>query len=243
MRIITLLLLLSMIYLPASAQEFLQGKITERNSTKVLMSVTIHNITANTYTSSDMGGFFKIMAAKNDQITFSMDGYFTFTLTVTTKSLYEDNKITLEPAGNMLDSVTVISRYRMDSINRRNEYASLYKRPQSKVTGGNTPVGFGVNFSPFTYFSRQEKQRRDMKKRLKQEDEASYVDYRFSPEQVARVTTLKGDSLNTFMNAYRPSYSFSRKASTDEMKNYIINAYNDFLKSLRQKTQSLKPQS
>lgn len=232
MRAVTVLLLSSFIIAkPLVAQEFLQGKIVEKGSGRILMSVTIHNLTSNTYASSDMGGFFKIMAAKNDQITFWTDGYFTQTFTVTTKNLYADNKIVLEPAGNMLDSVTVISKYKVDSINRRNEYASLYNRPMSRLTGGHTPVGFGINFSPFTYFSRQEKQRRDLKKHLKKEDEAAYVDFRFSAEQVTRLTTLKGDSLQSFLGKYRPSYSFCRKASTDDMRGYIQTSYREFVKN------------
>lgn len=232
MRTATILLLLSFtIVKPVLAQNFLQGKIVEKGSGRILMSVTIHNVTNNTYAASDMGGFFKIMAAKNDQIVFSTDGYFTHNFIVTTKNLYADNKIILEPAGNMLDSVTVISKYKVDSLNRRNEYASLYNRPMSKLTGGHTPVGFGINFSPFTYFSRQEKQRRDLKKHLKKEDEASYVDFRFSAEQVTRLTLLKGDSLQSFLSKYRPSYSFCRKASTEDMRTYIQTSYKEFVKT------------
>ena len=82
----------------------------------------------------------------------------------------------------------------------------------------------GFNFSPIGFFSKQEKQKRRLKQRLKDEEERdrqAYIDARFPRARIARLTMLSGDSLNIFMALYRPSFNFCRNISNQDMLLYI----------------------
>jgi hypothetical protein len=129
-----------------------------------------------------------------------------------------------------LKNVTVTSSYQADSLARRNYYSHIYER-QPGITGRNTPSnGFGISLSPFSYFSYQAKQKRQLKKRLIRQEEENYVDRRFPVEWVARVTGLRGDSLSRFMALYRPSYTFCRKNDREKMLLYINEKFKEFKK-------------
>jgi len=58
-------------------------------------------------------------------------------------------------------------------------------------------------------------------KRLNQEEQDKYVDHRFTRAIVRKITGLNGDSLNTFMSNYRPSYEFTQISNDYEFLEYI----------------------
>jgi hypothetical protein len=100
------------------------------------------------------------------------------------------------------------------------------------VTGRNTPAhGFGISFSPFSFLSREAKQKRELKKRLIKQEQEYYVDRSFPKQWVASVTGLRGDSLTRFMILYRPTYSFCRKSSREQMLIYLSDKLKEFKKS------------
>jgi hypothetical protein len=128
------------------------------------------------------------------------------------------------------------NKYQLDSIKRREDYRYVYEKNTTKLIGRNngytnTPTnGVGLSLSPVTYFSKQEKQLKALKKRLQKNEETYYVDYRFSRSYVAKLTRLEGDSLDLFMKRYEPSYSYCRKTSPDDMMLYINECLKKFQK-------------
>jgi hypothetical protein len=218
-------------------QQYLHGKIFNRTTREVLVVISVHNLQQDKYSASDMGGNYKIVARVGDTITFSGISYATDTLVVTERMLLNGTDVELRQSGITLKEVTVMNKYRMDSLNRKLDYKHIYDRSFSKINGGNTPAnGVGFVFSPITYFSKQERRNRQLKKRLLQEEQAYYIDYRFSVSAVERVTNLHGDSLQMFMLKYRPTYEFCRKASNEDMLLYI----NHCLKKLKKEIRNLE---
>ncbi len=119
----------------------------------------------------------------------------------------------------------------MDSLARRNYYNDIFAK-QPGITGRNTPSsGFGISVSPFSFFSREAKQKRLLKKRLLKQEEESYVDRSFPVEWVSRLTGLRGDSLTRFMSLYRPSYKFCRNNNRDKLLLYINDKVKEFKKT------------
>lgn len=217
------------------AQNILVGKIVKRGSAEILAGVSVINLANRKFNISDMGGNYKIPAATGDTILFSSAGYLPDTLVVSSYMLSENWFVDLTPNIVALPYVKVEeeSNYQIDSINRRDEYRYLLdaKHPvkfMNEKRPGDAP---GFNFSPLGYYSKGEKQKRRLKKRLLQEEEDYYIDYKFPPVRVARLTMLKGDSLRVFMLRYRPSYVFCRKANNEDMLLYI----NDKLKLFRKR--------
>jgi len=216
------------------AQRVLTGKVHKKASNEVLMAVSVQNLTQKKYNQSDMGGNFRIPANPGDTLLFSSAGYSPDTAIVNNWMFAETDgyQVFLKPNLVELPSFRVgeESNYQLDSLKRKEEYAWLDEVHRVKLAGGKTfSDGVGISFSPINYFHRQEAQRRKLRKRLAQGEKDYYIDYKFPRAYVARVTRLRGDSLQQFMVRYRPAYSFCRKASGEDILLYI----NDRLKKYR----------
>ena len=206
-------------------QQELMGKIVKKGGTEILPGVTVINRSLGKSNISDMGGNYKILARTGDTILFSSAGYRPDTLVVRPYMLSESWLVDLSPNIVALASVNVEeeSNYQFDSVKRRDEYRYLLdrKHPIKLMNEKRTNDAPGFNFSPFGYFSKTEKSKRRLQKRLLKEEEDYYIDYKFPPARVARLSQLKGDSLQLFLRLYRPSYAFCRKAKSEEMLLYI----------------------
>jgi hypothetical protein len=223
LSILSMLVLLSM---PAVAQQVLTGKVRQKNTDAILIAVTVINHTQNKHNFSDAGGNYRIPANPGDTITFSSAGYHADTTYVVASDLADKNGfvVHLEPNLVELPSVLVgqMSNYQLDSIQRAQDYAWLNQVHKVKLAGDQTPTdGVGITFSPFDYFSHSQKSMRRLRRAVKEEEKDFYIDSRFPPSYVSLVTGLKGDSLQHFMVAYRPTYKFCRGATNEDMLLYI----------------------
>ena len=114
------------------------------------------------------------------------------------------------------------TNYQLDSIKRREDYKWLYPVHPRKLIGNETPAdGVGIVIAPNDYFSARETQKRRLRHRLAEEEKEYYIDSRFPAVYVAKITGLKGDSLQVFLVRYRPTYDFCRKASNEDIFLYI----------------------
>lgn len=226
---------LSMFFYCATAQQrSVRGKIFRDQTDEVLMSVDIDNISQKIHRQSDLGGNFKILANVGDTLVFSNVGFKSDTLKVLSYVIDSGYNVMLRPVTTSLPMVNVqgdLSKYQLDSLKRRDDYKYIYERGKPKFAGGSTPTnGVGINVSPVTFFSKKEKEVRHLKKRLAQNEENYYVDYRFSRSYVSKLTRLQGDSLQLFMQRYTPSYNYCRKTSAENMVLYINESLKSFLK-------------
>jgi hypothetical protein len=203
----------------------LSGKVVRKGSAEVLMGVTVVNQRKKQYASSDTTGSYSIVASPRDTIIFSSAGYLPDTVFIAADMRLDDYIVALTPNIAALPSVDILEmeQYRQDSLSRRAEYAWLLnaKHPVKLMNEKRAADAPGLNFSPLGYFSRSEKQKRRLKKRLSKEEEDYYVDYKFSITRVSLLTGLKGDSLKMFLTRYRPSYAFCRTANNQDMFLYI----------------------
>jgi hypothetical protein len=216
-----------------SAQQDLAGKIVKRGSQEVLMGVTILNLHQGRHNISDIGGNYRIPAKAGDTILFSSAGYRSDTVVVAAYMLSESFLVALDPNVMSLKAVNVdeLQNYQMDSIKRREEYAFILnkKHPVRLMNEKRAADGPGFSFSPIGYFSKGERRKRQLKKRLIQEEEDYYIDYKFPPSRVAQLTGLRGDTLRRFLVLYRPSYKWCRRANSQDIFFYI----NDKMKLFR----------
>jgi hypothetical protein len=220
--------------LPVSAQQFLTGKVFKKNSTEFLQSVSIHNITEQRYDLSEEDGSYRIQAAPGDHISFSSVGYKADTITVTASLLTADCPIYLDIRAQTLQAVRVgeFSNYQLDSMDRRKEYAWVYDHDNTpKIARDRQGAdGVGVTFNVFRNTNSAAKQRILLEKRLEKEEQDFYVDSRYNKDYVMKITHLKGDSLKEFMQRYRPSYDYCRKAANVDILIYINDSYKQYMK-------------
>ena len=57
-----------------------------------------------------------------------------------------------------------------------------------------------------------------------------YIDFRYNESYVTKITHLKGDSLKQFMQKYRPSFDYCRKAANVDILVYINDSYKQYMK-------------
>ena len=221
--------LLFTFFMEIHAQSIVKGKIYDAKTDSVVAAVNVYNVNTKQSARSDIRGNYSIIAAEGDQLVFSVAGYRPDTVTIVYSMLLAQHDVTLLNEVITLKNVTVTSSYQGDSLARRNYYDNMYTLPN--ITGHNTPqYGFGVSLSPFSHFSREAKQKRQLKKRLIKEEQEYYVDRCFPKQWVASITGLRGDSLTRFMVLYRPSYPFCRKSNREQMLIYVSEKLKEFKK-------------
>lgn len=185
---------------------------------------TITNTASKKNVHSDDKGFFRLEAAPNDFIYASAKSYhfdtlvyaFIFTDTIT---------IYLAPAGNILQNVTVTtkySKYQLDSIERRTSFMQDMGKPV-KTLSSDHPSGFGLTFNLDKIFEKKNRYRKRDERMFNEREKMAYVDYRFSPQVVAYYTSIKGDALKDFLKRYTPDYNWLRHHLSNEDIIYYIN--------------------
>jgi hypothetical protein len=214
-------------------QEELFGKIMIQGSPQPVSGVNVSNLSQKKHNLSDLGGNYKIQAGIGDTLIFSSAGFISDTLVVRISELEDHIQVFLIPNVVKLPSVEVdeMAIYRADSVKRREEYAIILdkKHPVKLFNEKRTGDNPGLSFSPIGYYSSGESQKRRLKKRLKQEEQDYFIDYKFSLARIGQLTRLRGDSLKIFMVRFRPGYSFCRNANTLDILLYV----NDKLKVFR----------
>lgn len=215
-------IVLELSFFSSIAQRQVRGKIT--GNSEILVSATVRNISQSRTNISDIGGNYKIGAETGDTLVFSHQGYYPDTLVVTSTMFYEPQPVDLTVKISYLHSVDVdeMAKYRMDSINRKNDYADIYGKKKQKLVDYKPADGSAVSFSPIGHFvpSTDDKEKRKLKKRLEEDDKDEYIYYKFS-NRVPKLTGLHGDTLILFVNKYKPSYDFCLNSTSMDMLVYI----------------------
>jgi hypothetical protein len=115
-----------------------------------------------------------------------------------------------------------LNRYQLDSIERRKEFLqgiANYMIPA--VAKANSGAGIALNIDRF---SKNEKRKRRAYAFYESNENEAYINYRFTPELVASLTGFKDDTLQAFMQTYRPSTTWLRANLSREDLVYYINA-------------------
>ena len=119
--------------------------------------------------------------------------------------------------------------YRMDSIQNRLDYAKYfdYKKPNPLSSINVSPTGVGMDPNEIINLFRFKRNRQlaSLQKRLIQEEEDKYVDFRYNAKFVSELTGLKAEELRQFMRKYRPPYDFVVVTNTLELGYYIQQCY------------------
>jgi hypothetical protein len=231
-KIFPIIILLTLCACNIYSQAFVTGKIFNKKNDEIIVYATVHNLTLSKFNVSDAGGNYKIAAALNDTLIFSSAGYFPDTIIVNAMMMSLPYDVLMTQKVVVLPTAIIDeNNYQLDSLKRHEDYYVFYKTPAAKLAGGSTPEkGFGIVFSPFSFFSSIERQKKKLRKRLVEEEEEYYIDYRFSKKYVSDLTRLKNDSLVLFIDQYRPSYKFCRKSSRQDMLFYVSNCMKKFMK-------------
>jgi|SRR6476661_5711750 len=214
------IILLFLLPLFAKTQTLLTGTAYDADSRNKLKLVFVNNLTQKEVDHSGQKGDFAVKAEVGDLIVFSCPGYLSDTLIV------EDIKpklVLLRPSLILLDEVVVNAKV-MKQEDMKQVYSSAYSAANTTI------LSKDGNLSLYNMFSKQAQQKRAFQKLIDSELNERAIDQKFNKELVSELTKIKGQLLEDFMSYYRPTYSEIKDMNDVEIRSYIIEAYNQYIK-------------
>ena len=227
----------------------LNGVVLDKLSNKPVEYATIH--TGQYVTSTSIEGKYSLYNIHfSDTLRVTCVGYVPYTYTV--YNIHSDT-IYVEPILIQLQDVNVRTRnYKSDSLSLRKEFAGTfnYQKPALKdflknnlpryttddhgsAYNDNSSIG-GLNLLAIaSLFGRNNTSEAKLQKQLQDDEEANYVDHKFSKSKVEVITHMQGDSLQDFMNTYRPTITRLKQMTDYELLIYIKDSYTEFIKTYK----------
>ena len=193
-------------------------------------------------TMTDSTGAYQITVPSDDSIYFSYLGRATVKYPVRDINTLNSFDIALHVDPTELREVRVMPRdYREDSIQNRKDYEKFFdfKKPNPfTLSSGSSGLGMGAGFDLdqiIRYFQFDRTKRLlAFQRRLEEDEQDKYIDHRFNPSLVLRVTHLQGDELDSFMAKYRPSYNFCQHATDYDLMEYTKLAFTEYQKDRKE---------
>lgn len=201
------------------AQTELRGTAFDADTRNKLKLVFVHNLTQKEANHSGQKGDFFVKAEIGDLVVFSCPGYLNDTLIVEDLSY---KIVLLRPALIILDEVIVTAKAKAEDL--KQVYSSAYSYSSTNI------LSKDGNVSLYNAFSTQAKQKRAFQKFVNEELNEKAIDQRFNKQLVTDITKIRGQLLEDFMSYYRPTYSQISSMTDYELRTYIINSYNEYIK-------------
>jgi hypothetical protein len=222
---------------PLRAQVKLSGMVVDADTKTGLPAVTIINKRSQMGTISSESGRFVIDAMPGDTIEFSMLSYYKKELVAPLVSTSVNVYLPKRVFG--LQEVNVQGRnYHKDSLATREEYRKYfnYKKP------GAMDVLKTLPFNPVTALSylapsKARKRKEHFREQLVYWEKENFIDYRYSPELVAKMTKLESPELDSFMLHYRPGYQFLETATDYDLMLYIKQSFERYQQDKKEQGQ------
>jgi len=222
----------------SSAQLYkIKGVVYDSSRTYTLQYVSVLS-TAGTGTITDANGAYEISVSETDSIWFSYLNKPTMkfpVLKITTPFQFDISILVSVPT---LGEVKIKPKnYRQDSLQNRKDYANIfnYEKPKLKTVTPQYGAGAGFDLDEIINMFRfkRNKSMLSFQKRLLEQEQDKFIEYRFSKALVRRITLLNGNELDSFMQLYRPSFMFTKFAGDYDFHLYIKESYERFKKGLR----------
>lgn len=207
-------LLLLLIYTAGNAQN-IKGQVVDLHEGSPLQEVTVHNIHENITAYSGVDGSFNIPATGDELLEFRKEGYKTYRVRIPKGTLPPFFKIGLEqPAIDPnIAAAGPPKTYRDDSL----RYYYLYKHELDFQKFST----IDMLKHPFSAMSKKNRQIWAFQDEFGWFQQEKYINYTFNDKLVTDLTGLKGDSLNTYMRMFRPTYDELRNMSEYTFYGYI----------------------
>jgi hypothetical protein len=225
------------------AQFFIKGTVYDSSKYIPVKDVIVKN-TDGGMTKTDSLGHYSIVVKDNDSISFIYHNKPTEKYAVQQIKDLENFDISLHiripQKFRTLQEVRVYSRsYQEDSMENRQEYSRDFgfEKPGIGSTMSSYSGAAGLDLDEFIHIFnfRKNKLEASFQKRLVEQEQDKYIDYRFNKQLVKRITKITSPELDTFMIKYRPTFEFTQLSSTAEFYQYILDASYQFKNDQLQK--------
>lgn len=223
---IWILLLLTGIAAQAQKKNERWGYLRDSITREPIVLASITNLNTQTTVMTSASGRFKIELQENQVLSFAAVGYYFDTIHYNKQFLLQDTlSLFLSSLAHNLGNVTVtargMSRYQLDSIERRKEFLQdIVDYTIPTVSKANSGAGIALNLDRF---SRHEKNKRKAFSFFESNEKEAYINYRFPASVVTQYSGLKDTELQQFMQQYRPISEWLRRNRSEEDIKYYIN--------------------
>jgi hypothetical protein len=194
-----------------NAQGLLKGTVYENGSNKRLPDVFIRDINNKQLALTDRNGNFGIKTEKGHLLIFESPGYLSDTLFVVDMT---SKKIQLETKTIALSEVNINAT--RQAFNPQKEYPEVYEKSKLYI------------LSPSSWFGKDAKDARRLKRYFKRETEERHIDAVFTRAYVGSIVPLKGQDLEDFITMYRPTYAFIMDNNGPSLVAYINDCYKKY---------------
>lgn len=213
---------------PVRAQVKLSGMVVDADTKTGLPAVTIINKRSRSGTLSNESGRFFIEAMPGDTIEFSMLSYYKKEVVAPLESTSINVYMPRRVFG--LQEVNVRGKnYHLDSLATREEYGRYfnYRKPGALDVLKTLPAN-PITALSYLVPSKARKRKEHFREQLEYWEKEKYIDYRYSPELVQRMTKLESPELDSFMLQYRPAYRFLENATDYDLLLYIKQSFEKY---------------
>jgi hypothetical protein len=193
------------------AQEILKGSVRESGSNSKMSDVFVRDITNKQVTLTDEKGNYQIKSASGHTLIYSSPGFVSDTLFLVDM---KPKNVDLKTMNIALREVNINGQ---ETFDPHAEYPDIYEK--SKVYA----------LSPTSWFGKDAKDARRLKKYFEREQQERHVDQVFTRVYVGSIVPLKGQELEAFMEMYRPTYAFLTNNNGPSLVAYINDSYKKFM--------------
>lgn len=195
----------------------MQGHVMDVGSNEPVQGVAVFNIHSGERMQSDREGAFSVDVEEGQLVEFRKDGYKVWRVRIPPGKRPAYFKVMMQKAGtDVVDYVNARGAapdYKTDSL----RYHALYKETLE------VPRLSGVEKiqHPFSAMSKKNRQIWAFQDEYRYFQEQKYIDYTFNSKLVSNITGFEGDSLQAYMDMFRPGYQQLRSMSEYTYYNYI----------------------
>ena len=212
----------------ATGQIIVSGTVYDSTKLYSVSGVQVKS-TGGAFSYTDSMGIYHIQVTDKDSISFFYANKPTLKFPVNTITNYNEFDISLrvrvKEKYKPLKEIVIFSNYKRDSAENRLAYSKIFNYDKPGIRSTYTPgssAGFDLDELINIFRFRRNKQHLQFQKRLIEQEENRYVDYRFSTKLLKRVTGLTDTMLDKYKIEYRPSYEFITSVSEVEFYEYIL---------------------
>ncbi len=195
----------------AMAQRLLKGTVYESGKNSRMPNVFIRDANNKQLTITDNSGNFSIRTETGHVLIFDSPGFVSDTLYVADLA---PKKIVMVTKTIALREVTISST--RQAFDPHKEYPEIYTKSKVYI------------MSPTTWFSKEGRDARRLKRYFVSEEQERHVDAVFTRAYVGSIVPLKGQDLEDFMTLYRPSYAFIKDNNSGSLAVYINDSYKKY---------------
>ncbi|HTN35501.1 MAG TPA: hypothetical protein VL053_00415 [Arachidicoccus sp.] len=211
----------------AQQKKFFYGRIFDSITELPVQDVHVSSSNQDTSDYTNRSGLFIMRAAPGDTLNILRVGYYQLKIALAGNALLMDTlHILLVPKTHELESVTVsaynYADYQADSADRHKFFGASIGYAHPLFDRANTGAGLGISLDRI--FGHKQRSKKRALRLFQSVEKEKYVDFRFNPILVHSYTGLKSDSLQQFMNKYRPSFDWLRAHPKQEDLLYYINS-------------------